>query len=60
MLLPKPFYIEKMKNLHAHQAHHDDVHNAEAVPLQEHPELKAGAVTVLDAQHPDQHLQLAG
>ena len=36
MLFPKPFHIDKMNKLHAHQAHHDDVHNPESVPLQEH------------------------
>jgi V-type H+-transporting ATPase subunit a len=35
MLFPKPFYIDKMNKLHEHQAHHDDHHNKESIPLQE-------------------------
>lgn len=37
MLFPKPFYINKMNQLHAHEAHHDDHKNHESVPLEEHP-----------------------
>ena len=33
MLFPKPLYIDKMNKLHAHQAHHDDHHNKESIPL---------------------------
>ena len=35
MLFPKPFHIKKMNELHAHQAHHDDVHNKESIPLED-------------------------
>jgi len=37
MLFPKPFYIDKMNQLHAQQAHHDDHHNKQSIQLNEQP-----------------------
>lgn len=37
MLFPKPFIIKKQMEQHAHQAHHDDIHNHEAVQMEEKP-----------------------
>lgn len=63
MLFPKPFYIDKMNKLHAHQAHHDDHHNEKSVQLNEKPmhtltEGKADEEKLLVKETPDREKQL--
>lgn len=60
MLFPKPFILKKQNEHHAEQAHHDDVHNQESIPMQDKP------AHVDDKQHllasaatPDKEAQLA-
>ncbi len=50
MLFPKPFYIDKMNKLHAHQAHHDDAHNEESAELKEKPVHTIGGGAQADVE----------